>query len=221
MRDISSKIIDQFKRKFCYDKNTGYQEQKNWERYEELEIDLNFKSLRDEYLPIFDQLKFFELMKDILSEVKFENYPDRMGLEIDECEKIVEKYLKKTNNFEILLKQGDILSIKKKFEMGISDILEDVKRKKEGFQINIPYWFYGLAVVFGYDEACKIIKSWYIIPILMIAGIYILLMKTKKDWIIKDTYFFIEEKADKVYRKTKKYLEEKYRALKLKYNFSI
>ena len=221
MRDISSKIIDQFKRKFCYDKNTGYQEQKNWERYEELEIDLNFKSLRDEYLPIFDQLKFFELMKDILSEVKFENYPDRMGLEIDECEKIVEKYLKKTNNFEILLKQGDILSIKKKFEMGISDILEDVKRKKEGFQINIPYWFYGLAVVFGYDEAFKIIKSWYIIPILMIVGIYILLMKTKKDWIIKDTYFFIEEKADKVYRKTKKYLEEKYRALKLKYNFSI
>ena len=221
MRDISSKIIDQFKRKFCYDKNTGYQEQKNWERYEELEIDLNFKSLRDEYLPIFDQLKFFELMKDILSEVKFENYPDRIGLEIDECEKIVEKYLKKTNNFEILLKQGDILSIKKKFEMGISDILEDVKRKKEGFQINIPYWFYGLAVVFGYDEAFKIIKSWYIIPILMIVGIYILLMKTKKDWIIKDTYFFIEEKADKVYRKTKKYLEEKYRALKLKYNFSI
>ena len=75
--------------------------------------------------------------------------------------------------------------------MGISDILEDVKRKKEGFQINIPYWFYGLAVVFGYDEAFKIIKSWYIIPILMIVGIYILLMKTKKDWIIKYTYFFI------------------------------
>ena len=159
-------------------------------------------------------------MKDILSEIKFENYVDKVGLELEECKIIVEKYLEK-NNFEILLKQGDILSLKKKFEMGISDILEDVKRKKEGFQINIPYWFYGLAVVFGYDEAFKIIKSWYIIPILMIAGIYILLMKTKKDWIIKDTYFFIEEKADKVYRKTKKYLEEKYRALKLKYNFSI
>ena len=66
------------------------------------------------------------------------------------------------------------------------------------------YQFFGLAVVFGYDEAFKIIKSWYIIPILMIVGIYILLMKTKKDWIIKDTYFFIEEKADKVYRKNRK-----------------
>ena len=220
LRDFAAKIIEQFKKKFCYEKSTGYQEQKNWERYEELEIDLNFKTLRDEYLPIFEQLKFFELMKDILTEIKFENYKDKVGLELEECKIIVEKYLQK-NNFEILLKQGDILSIKKKFEMGISDILEDVKRKKEGFQINIPYWFYGLAVVFGYDEAFKIIKSWYIIPILMIVGIYILLMKTKKDWVIKDTYFFIEEKADKVYRKTKKYLEEKYRALKLKYNFSI
>ena len=59
---------------------------------------------------------------------------------MEECSKIVEKYLEK-NNFEVLLKQGDILSLKKKFEMGISDILEDVKRKKEGFKMNIPYWF--------------------------------------------------------------------------------
>ena len=220
LRDISSKIIEQFKKKFCYEKSSDYQEQKNWERYEELEIDLNFKQLRDEYLPIFEQLKFFELMKDILTEIKFENYPDKIGLEMDDCSKIVEKYLEK-NNFEILLKQGDILSLKKKFEMGISDILEDVKRKKEGFQINMPYWFYALLVFFGYDDAFKIIKSWYIIPIIIIVGTYLILMKLKKDWIIKDTYFFVEEKADKVYRKAKKFIDEKYRIFKLKYNFTI
>ena len=220
LRDISSKIIEQFKKKFCYEKSSDYQEQKNWERYEELEIDLNFKQLRDEYLPIFDQLKFFELMKDILTEIKFENYPDKIGLEMEECSKIVEKYLEK-NNFEVLLKQGDILSLKKKFEMGISDILEDVKRKKEGFQINMPYWFYILLAFFGYDDAFKIIKSWYIIPIILIVGTYLLLMKLKKDWIIKDTYFFVEEKADKVYRKSKKFIDEKYRIFKLKYNFTI
>ena len=171
-------------------------------------------------MPIFEQLKFFELMKDILSEIKFENYPDKIGLEMDECSKIVEKYLEK-NNFEILLKQGDILSLKKKFEMGISDILEDVKRKKEGFQINMPYWFYALLVFFGYDDAFKIIKSWYIIPIIIIVGTYLILMKLKKDWIIKDTYFFVEEKADKIYRKAKKFIDEKYRIFKLKYNFTI
>ena len=52
LRDFSSKIIEQFKKKFCYEKSSGYQEQKNWERYEELEIDIDFKTLRDEYLPI-------------------------------------------------------------------------------------------------------------------------------------------------------------------------
>ena len=220
MRDISGKIIEQFKRKFLYEKSSDYQEQKNWERYEELEIDLIFKSLRDEYLPIFDQLKFFELMKDILSEVKFENYPNKIDLESGESEKIVEKYLEK-NNFEILLKQGDILSLKKKFEMGISDILEDVKRKKEGFKINMPYWFYGLLLYFGYDDVFRLVKTWYILPILLIVGFYFLLVKLKKDWIIKDTYFYIEEKADKFYRKTKKFVDEKYRIFKLKYNFSI
>ena len=220
MRDVSGKIIEQFKRKFCYEKSTDYQEQKNWERYEELEIDFDFKKLREEYLPIFDQLKFFELMKDILSIIKFEQLPDKISLETEECQKIVEQY-SKNNNFEILLKQGDILTLRKKFEMGISDILEDVKRKKEGFKMNIPYWFYALLIFFGYDDVFKLLKSWYIIPILIIGGSYFLLVKLKKDWIIKDSYFFVEEKADKVYRKLKKFLDEKYRIFKLKYNFSI
>ena len=220
MRDVSGKIIEQFKKKFCYEKSTDYQEQKNWERYEELEIDFDFKKLREEYLPIFDQLKFFELMKDILSIIKFEQLPDKISLETEECQKIVEQY-SKNNNFEILLKQGDILTLRKKFEMEISDILEDVKRKKEGFKMNIPYWFYALLIFFGYDDAFKLSKSWYIIPILIIGGSYFLLVKLKKDWIIKDSYFFVEEKADKVYRKLKKFLDEKYRIFKLKYNFSI
>ena len=220
MRDVSGKIIEQFKKKFCYEKSTDYQEQKNWERYEELEIDFDFKKLREEYLPIFDQLKFFELMKDILSVIKFEQLPDKISLETEECQKIVEQY-SKNNNFEILLKQGDILTLRKKFEMGISDILEDVKRKKEGFKMNIPYWFYALLIFFGYDDVFKLLKSWYIIPILIIGGSYFLLVKLKKDWIIKDSYFFVEEKADKVYRKLKKFLDEKYRIFKLKYNFSI
>ena len=220
MRDISGKIVEQFKKKFCYEKSSDYQEQKNWERYEEIDIDIDFRKLRAEYLPIFEQLKFFELMKDILTEIKIENYPDKIGIEPEECHKIVEKYLEK-NNFEILLKQGDILTLQKKFNLGISDILEDVKRKKEGFKMNIPYWFYALLVFFGYDDAFKLIKSWYIIPILIIGGTYFLLVKLKKDWLIKDSYFFVEEKADKTYRKLKKFFDEKYRIFKLKYNFSI
>ena len=224
MRELSGKMIDQFKKKFWYEKDSDYQEAKNWERYEELDIDIDFKNLRDEYLPLFDQLKFFELIKDILKEIKFDKYKDKMGLEIEECEKIVEKYLKEQkekNNFEILLKQGDILSLKKKFEIGISDILEDAKRRKEGFKINMPVWFYILLIIFGYDDVFRLIFSWYIIPIAILAGIYFGLRKTNKDWIVKDTIFLVTDKTDKVYKKLIKFFEEKYRILKLKYNISI
>ncbi len=72
MRDISSKIIEQFRKKFWYEPKSDYQEAKNWDRYEELEIDILFKKLRDEYMPVFEQLKYFELIKDILTTVDFE-----------------------------------------------------------------------------------------------------------------------------------------------------
>ena len=120
MRDISSKIVDQFKKKFWYEPKSNYNEVKNWNKYEELEIDLLFKKLREEYLPVFEQLKYFELIKDILTTIDFYN---KQSLEPEDCTKIVEDCLKDKTQFEVLLKQGDILSLKKKYEMGISNIL--------------------------------------------------------------------------------------------------
>ena len=149
MRDLSTKIVDQFKRKFWYEPKTNYTEAKNWIKYEELEIDLLFKKLRSEYLPVFEQLKYFELMKDIMAAIDFQN---KETISEEERIKIVDEYLKDKNKFEILLKQGDILSLKKKFERGISDILEDAKRRRQGFQMNMPYWFYILLIFFGYDD---------------------------------------------------------------------
>ena len=49
------------------------------------------------------------------------------SLETEECEKIVDSCLKDKEKFEILLKQGDILSLKKKFEMEIGS---DVKSEE-------------------------------------------------------------------------------------------
>jgi hypothetical protein len=110
MRDLSTKIVDQFKRKFWYEPKTNYTEAKNWIKYEELEIDLLFKKLRSEYLPVFEQLKYFELMKDIMAVIDFLN---KETISEEEQIKIVDEYLKDKNKFEILLKQGDILSLKK------------------------------------------------------------------------------------------------------------
>ena len=218
MRDISTKIVDQFKKKFWYEPKSNYNDVKNWDRYEEIEIDLLFKKLRDEYLPVFEQLKYFELIKDILTTIDFDN---KEGLEQEECEKIVEQCLEDKKQFEVLLKQGDILSLKKKFEMGISNILEEAKRRREGFNMNLPYWFYALLVFFGYDDFFRLIRTWYILPILMIIGGYYLLVHFKKDWIIKDTYFFVEENIAKVCKKGRKAVDRTIRDIKLKYNITL
>ncbi len=221
MRDISSKIIEQFRKKFWYEPKSDYQEAKNWDRYEELEIDILFKKLRDEYMPIFEQLKYFELIKDILTTVDFEG---KEAITENEINKLVEETLKEKKDkkeFEILLKQGDILSLKKKFEKGISNILEDAKRRREGFKMNLPYWFYALLIFFGWDDVFRLIRTWYIIPILLIIGIYFLLAHFKQDWVIKDTYFFIEEKVAKTIKWIKKSIDRKIRDIKLKYNISL
>ena len=221
MRDISDTIISQFKKKFWYEPKSGYQETKNWDRYEEIEIDILFKKLRDEYMPIFEQLKHFELIKDILVIVDFEKKEKIQEIDLN---KLIQETLEEKKNkkeFEILLKQGDILSLKKKFETGISNILEEAKRRRDGFNMNLPYWFYGLLIFFGYDDAFRLIRSWYIIPILMLIGIYFLLVHLKQDWVIKDTYFFIEEKIAKSIKIIKKSIDRKYRDIKLKYNISL
>ena len=219
MRDISTKIVEQFKKRFWYEPKSNYQDPKNWNAYEEIEIDLMFKKLREEYLPVFEQLKYFELIKDILVSVDFDNKKE--GLTEEEIGAIVDKNLEDKSKFEFLLKQGDILSLKKRFEMGITNILEDAKKRREGFQMNMPYWFYGLLIFFGYDDVFRIIRSWYILPILLLIGTYFLLKHLKLDWVVKDPYFFVEEKASKTSKSIKKFIERKIRDFKLKYNISF
>ena len=218
LRDISSKIVEQFRKKFWYEPKSNYMDAKNWDRYEELEIDILFKKLRDEYLPIFDQLKHFELIKDILTAIEFDK---KETLTEEECSEIVERNLKDKNNFEILLKQGDISSLRKRFEMGISNILEEAKRRRQGFQMNLPYWFYILLIFFGYDDLFRIIRSWYILPILLLVGTYFLLVKLKYDWIVKDSYFFVEEKFSKIKKAISKAINNLKRNIKLKYNIEL
>ena len=184
----------------------------------EMEIDLSFKKLRNEYLSVFEQLKYFELIKDILTAIDFDK---KETLTEEEGDKIVEECLKDKEKFEVLLKPGDILSLKKKYEKGISKILEEAKRRREGFQMNLPYWFYALLIFFGYDDAFRLIKSWYILPVLLLIGTYFLLVHLKLDWIIKDSYFFFEEKIAKSCKKGKTFINRKIRDFKLKFNISF
>ena len=218
LRDLSTKIVEQFKKKFWYEENSDYQKVKNWERYEENQIDKLFKDLRSEYLPLFEQLKFFLLIKDIISLINF----DKMeNWDSNQSGKYVEIALNNMKEKEVLLKPGDILTLKKKFELGISEILVEAKRRKEGFQINMPAWFYVLLIFFGYDDLFRLIRTWYILPILLCGGGYFALIKLGYDWIIKDSYFVFEEKVNKLYKGISRFIGNKIREIKLKYNIKF
>ena len=85
----------------------------------------------------------------------------------------------------------------------------------------MPYWFYFLLVFFGYDDVFRLIRSWYILPVLLLVGTYFLLAHLKYDWIIKDSYFFVEEKVAKASKTAKKYVDKIKRDIKLKYNITF
>ena len=218
LRDLSSKIVDQFKKKFWYEEKSNYKDVRNWERYEDNQIDKLFKDLRLEYLPIFEQLKFFELIKNIIGLFDFEQMKQwdstQSGI-------YVEKAFQNMGEKELLLKPGDILALKKKFENGISEILEEAKRRKEGLRMNMPIWFYVLLVFFGYDDFFRLVRTRYSFYILILCGGYFALVKTGNDWVVKNSYFMLEEKANKIRKAIVRFVSNKIREIKLKYNIKF
>ena len=218
LRDLSSKIVDQFKKKFWYEEKSNYKDVRNWERYEDNQIDKLFKDLRLEYLPIFEQLKFFELIKNIIGLFDFEQMKQwdstQSGI-------YVEKAFQNMGEKEVLLKPGDILALKKKFENGISEILEEAKRRKEGLRMNMPIWFYVLLVFFGYDDFFRLVRTRYSFYILILCGGYFALVKTGNDWVVKNSYFMLEEKANKIRKAIVRFVSNKIREIKLKYNIKF
>ena len=74
----------------------------------------------------------------------------------------------------------------------------------------MPYWFYGLLIFFGYDDLFRVVKSFYIIPILLIGGAYFLLIKLDKDYIVKDIYFDTEERIMKIKKFIKNFAKDKF-----------
>ena len=203
IKEISQILVDLFKKKFWFDENGSV---KNWNRFEEIQIDMNFKKIRNNYINIFDEFKNFSVIKNP-SELIEENN-NQYDEEIMNGR--IKNYVKSMES-EPLLKQGEIITMRRKFENGISNLLEDAKRRREGLSIgNMPFWFYGLLLFFGYDDLFRIIKSKMIFPILILIGTYFLLVKLGYDWIVKDVYFGIEEKVQKFNKKISKFFSEKF-----------
>ena len=205
MKDFSQLIVDLFRKRFWYE-NPEENKMRNWNRIDESKINELFLKTRALYIDVFEQFKTFNLFKDLLNLFDFKECPTEEEIK----QKVIEK-MKEENEFEVLMKQGEIILMKRKFENSITNILEDAKRRREGLQIsNMPYWFYILLIIFGYDDLFRIIKSFYVIYFLLIGGGYFALVKLELDHFIRDLYFDIEERIMKIRKFIKNFAKEKF-----------
>lgn len=109
---------------------------------------------------------------------------------------------RETETFEGLLRQNEISSMKRKFEEGITSLLEDAKRRKSGlFQHNLPWWAWALIIFFGFDDFLRWIKSIWIVPIILLISSYFVLQKLNMLHIVRDNYYDLEEKIWKLKKK--------------------
>lgn len=110
--------------------------------------------------------------------------------------------MERESDFEVLMKQNEILSVKRKFEDGINNILEDAKRRKSGFFANgLPWWGWCLLIFFGFDDFFRWIKTMWIIPILILIGTYFILHQFNLTTVPRNLYYDLEEKFVKIKNK--------------------
>lgn len=109
---------------------------------------------------------------------------------------------RETETFEGLLRQNEISSMKRKFEEGITSLLEDAKRRKSGlFQHNLPWWAWALIIFFGFDDFLRWVKSIWIVPIILLISSFFVLQKLNMLHIVRDNYYDLEEKIWKLKKK--------------------
>ena len=153
----------------------------------------------------FEQLKNFTLVKSPLSNVNLnEEYNEEAILA-----KLPEMLSKEEP--EQFLKQTEIFNLKKRFEAGATQILEDAKRRREGFSVsNMPYWFYFLLAFFGYDDVFRWLKNIYMLIFVAVIGLTsFLLIKFDKMHYVKDGYYEVEERVNRFQKKVSHFIRSK------------
>ncbi len=137
----------------------------------------------------------------------YQTPPEQADVSLENLLINLNKLLEKDSEFEILMKQNEILSVRRKFEDGITNILEDAKRRKSGFFANgLPWWGWCLLFFFGFDDFLRWIRTMWIIPILLLVGTYFILNQLNMTNVPKNIYYDVEEKFAKI----KNHLSNKY-----------
>ena len=159
-------VKDLFKKRFWYEENG---EVRNWNRYEEEEIDNLFKSTRADYIDIFENFKSFNVVKNLIDLIYIDNE--------EEIVSTIDGRLK-SEKFDILLNKNEISNLRKLFENAIAQNLEDAKRRKVGLGLmNLPIWFYGLLAIFGWDDIFRLVSSKIGMAVALVLGSVLFVLK--------------------------------------------
>ncbi len=129
--------------------------------------------------------------------MKFETIEnENLSKTLESIEANIMRILESENDtLEVLMRQNEISSMKRKFEDGITALLEDAKRRKQDlFSHNLPWWGWVLIIIFGLDDIWRWVKSIWIVPILVIIGALFVLKKTNKLNDFKQIYYDVEDK---------------------------
>ena len=191
-------VKDLFKKRFWYEENG---EVRNWNRYEEEEIDNLFKSTRADYIDIFENFKSFNVVKNLIDLIYIDNE--------EEIVSTIDGRLK-SEKFDILLNKNEISNLRKLFENAIAQNLEDAKRRKVGLGLmNLPIWFYGLLAIFGWDDIFRLVSSKIGMAVALALGsVLFVLKKLGKLNILKDFYFDLEENVAKIQKRVNTFFKK-------------
>lgn len=191
-------VKDLFKKRFWYEENG---EVRNWNRYEEEEIDNLFKSTRADYIDIFENFKSFNVVKNLIDLIYIDNE--------EEIVSTIDGRLK-SEKFDILLNKNEISNLRKIFENAIAQNLEDAKRRKVGLGLmNLPIWFYGLLAIFGWDDIFRLVSSKIGMAVALVLGsVLFVLKKLGKLNILKDCYFDLEENVAKIQKRVNTFFKK-------------
>lgn len=191
-------VKDLFKKRFWYEENG---EVRNWNRYEEEEIDNLFKSTRADYIDIFENFKSFNVVKNLIDLIYIDNE--------EEIVSTIDGRLK-SEKFDILLNKNEISNLRKLFENAIAQNLEDAKRRKVGLGLmNLPIWFYGLLAIFGWDDIFRLVSSKIGMAVALLLGsVFFVLKKLGKLNILKDCYFDLEENVAKIQKRVNTFFKK-------------
>ncbi|MCQ2819971.1 MAG: hypothetical protein MJ252_22115 [archaeon] len=185
-KEIGRVALDDFKQKFWYEENGDV---KNWNKYSEDAINDSFRILRTPFIELFDQFKNFNFIRNPLEMTDLkEPYNEEATLAK------VPEFMEKTP--EQFLKQNEVFNLKKRFEAGSTQILEDAKKRREGFSLkDMPYWFYALLAFFGYDDVFRWLKNIYMLIFVIVVGVSIyLLIHFDKFHYVTNGYYEVEER---------------------------